>query len=438
MLPPSQTAKLETLTLPYLKIGICEVANSSPHAFMSSFSIVNRHNLDVYSSEAEAAKGSECCGHYGEVVSAGIADSYTGGFVSKCVADSLARSLGMHTVLPAQIRQLRRQFPDDPLLDIMQMGLTRHGDRWHPQPRTRAQQAERYEIKSVLSEWYARQYATSADISFFKACKDEAKGDFDRFLALADQGCRAAWFSACVVPIDSYNVDSSTTEVLPPSSSSSSSATIEATPAAGDHDSFSKQRSAEVARLREVRQSQRYHLEVLASGVGNCRIFGIARNRLTHGTRSALDPTRERLVPLSSDHSPLRTLEMNRIMKAGGTVDFSVSDYIDGNPFYNVSRSFGHWSMKNNKKLSYDQQKLICEPTSLSWTMLKGDILVLVNKAMFETRNNADTSVDDVAKVIGQEIDRGSSPEDTALALCNCAARVGAEHSLQAIVAVAT
>ncbi|EPY21934.1 protein phosphatase [Strigomonas culicis] len=192
-------------------------------------------------------------------------------------------------------------------------------------------------------------------------------------------------------------------------------------------------------RLQEIRGRYPYCLDVMVSGVGSSRAFGIVRNPFSEGgKKSLLDTERERMVPLSVDHIPFRTMEYRRITSAGGVLDSGKGNMIDGNPFYNVSRSFGHWSMKNDLRLSPVEQKLIPLPSSMSWEMLPGDILVMSNQALYETRGEELSSMDELAKLAGREIDRGRSPEQVAASLCDFAIRFGADHALQVMVAVAT
>ncbi|RNF08895.1 putative protein phosphatase 2C [Trypanosoma rangeli] len=84
------------------------------------------------------------------------------------------------------------------------------------------------------------------------------------------------------------------------------------------------------------------------------------------------------------------------------------------------------------------EQKIIALPTCSSWEMLPGDVLILCNHAVFETRCQEESSMDEVAKVVGCELDHEAAPEEAAAALCNYTIRFGARHSLQVMIAVAT
>ncbi|GET93189.1 hypothetical protein, conserved [Leishmania tarentolae] len=434
---PLQHKMMQRLKLPYMEVGTCEVMNLASSYNMDSFNVFNGKNKALYQSKApsdhpEAWSLSEPQAPFlGEMVAGGLLDSYTGREASTFVSSYLAKALSMHTVLPTELRTLRKEDPSSPIIDIMMAALARRRSM-HTQ------------LESLVTEWDLQQYAISADAAFFRACKAGSrapytssageKSDTNGATAIhcpsspplpEESGCRGAWFSATVIPTwlaeqqrralteHKKGLAPSPQRMLP---------------------------CAEAAEKREVQElldQTPFCLDVAVGCLGNSRAFGVARNVLTGGIRSRLDTSRERTVPLSIDHNPLRTSEYRRILQAGGIVDSAVGDMIDGNPYYNVARSFGHWSMKNDGRRSPVEQKVIALPTVKTWRMLAGDALVLCNHAVFETRHQDDSTMDELAKVVGRGLSLGLPPEAIAASLCDFAVRFGAEHSLQVMVAVA-
>ncbi|CAG9583641.1 conserved hypothetical protein [Leishmania major strain Friedlin] len=443
---PLQHKMMQRLKLPYIQVGTCEVMNLASSYNMDSFSVFNGKNRGLYQSTAAAAAQrasttptddpaawslSQCQEPFlGEMVAGGLLDSYTGREASTFVSSYLANALSMHTVLPTELRTLRKEDPSNPLLAIMMAALARR-------------RGMHTESGSLVTEWELQQYAISADAAFFRACEagrrpsylSSAQKNRDRDAGAEDprpsplppeeSGCRGVWFSATVTPTwlaeQQRRALTEHKQRLAPS----------------------PQRilaCAEAADEREVREllaHTPFCLDVAVGCVGNSRAFGVARNALTGGMQSRLDASRERTVPLSIDHNPLRTSEYRRVVQAGGIVDSTVGDMIDGNPYYNVARSFGHWSMKKDGRRSPVEQKMIALPTVKTWRMLAGDALVLCNHAVFETRHQDDSSMDELAKVVGRGLSLNLPPEAIAASLCDFAVRFGAEHSLQVMVAVA-
>lgn len=457
---PLQHKKMQRLTLPYMQVGTCEVINLATSYNMESFNVFNRKNVTFYDNthhptSAAAAAGTATAGSSasgsappsftGEMVGGGLLDSYAGREAATFVRSYLSRALSLHTVIPAELRLLRKEDPQNPMLDIMMAGLRRRAGMGVA------------ELMSVMSEWDFHQYAMSADAAFFNACRankrpgDDLQGGAmspaapsprgDRtglqrphlgktkepsVLPPEETGCRGVWFSATVAPTyveaqQRRQLTERRQQLAPPPQKTLASAEAVAE-----------------RQLRQLLAQTPYCLDVMVGSLGNSRAFGVARNPLTDGMQSLLDPSRERTVPLSVDHTPLRTTEYRRITQAGGVVDSAVGDIIDGNPFMNVSRSFGHWSMKRNGRRSPVEQKMIALPTVKSWRMLDGDALVLCNHAIFETRHQEDSSMDELAKVVGRGLSFGLPAEAIAASLCDFAVRFGAEHSLQVMVAVAT
>lgn len=439
---PLQHKKLQRLTLPYLQVGTCEVMNLAHTYHMDSFNVFNRKNISVYDDATAAASSISPLvsprgpAFLGEVVGGGLLDSYTGRTASSFVSSYLAKALSMHTVVPTELRALRKEDSSDPLVAIMTAALARR----------RGMQTG---LGSVVTEWDLQQYAISADAAFFRACAagrrpllethtshalkaaaEELQGGGTDTLQpgsvpLEESGCRGVWFTATAAPTalaeqQRRDLQERRRQLAPPPQKVLAAAEAEAE-----------------RKLRSLLDQTPFCLDVAVGGVGNSRAFGVARNPLTEATRSLLDPTRERTVPLSTDHTPLRSSEYRRIITAGGTVDSAVGDIIDGNPYYNVSRSFGHWSMKRDGRRSPVEQKMIALPTVNTWRMLPGDALVLCNHAVFETRQQEDSTMDELAKVVGRGLSRGLPAEHIAASLCDFAIRFGAEHSLQVMVAVA-
>lgn len=450
---PLQHKKVQRLSLPYMQVGTCEVMNLASSYNMDSFNVLNRKNLTYYGDRSRsashgaaaptAASSSPPPPFLGEMVGGGLFDSYAGREASKFICGYLSRALSMHTVVPAELRALRQEDPSNPLLDLMMAGLRRRNGM-HVS-----------DVAGVVSEWDMHQYAMCADAAFFHACQVERRrpratgptkahftsagvegksgADEERGEGLGqgqlppeEMGCRGVWFSATVAPT---SIEAEQRRALaerrhqlaPPPQKTLVSA-----------------EAAQERRVQQLVAESPFCLDVLVGGVGSSRAFGVARNALTEGTGSLLDPSRERTVALSMDHLPLRTSEFRRVTQAGGKVDSEVGNIIDGNPFFNVSRSFGHWSMKRNAHRSPVEQKMIALPSVLTWRMLEGDVLVLCNRAVFETRQEEDSSMDELARLVSRGVSAGLPAEAVAASLCDFAVRFGAEHSLQVMVAVAT
>ncbi|KAG5465423.1 hypothetical protein CUR178_00126 [Leishmania enriettii] len=443
---PLQHKMLRRLKLPYMQLGTCEVMNLASSYNMNSFSVSNRKNRGFYGSPA-AANVSSPSGtaanataawsmsrseesFLGEMVAGGLLDSYTGREASTFVGNYLARALSMHTVLPTELRTLQKEDPSDPLLAIMMTALARR-------------RSMHTEWESLVTEWDLQQYAISADAAFFRACnagqrqrcplsgeetktaEEDAVHNGVSLLPPEESGCRGVWFSATVTPTRLVEQQRRALTERKQRLAPSPQRVLASAEADEDY------------QVRELLAQAPLCLDVAVGCLGNSRAFGVARNALTDGMRSQLDSSRERTVPLSVDHSPLRTSEYRRVIQAGGNVDSAVGDMIDGNPYYNVARSFGHWSMKKDRRRSPMMQKLIALPTVKTWRMLPGDALVLCNHAVFETRHQDYSSMDELAKVVGRGLSREWPPETIAASLCDFAVRFGAEHSLQVMVAVA-
>lgn len=484
---PLQHKKMQRLVLPYLRTGTCEVMNAAPYAMMDSFHAFNTKNTTVYQEQGQSSSPlatASTVPFMGQMVSGGLVDSYTGGAIPRFIAAYLSRALSMHTVVPAELRDLRTEFPEDPLIDLMLTATQRHRVIHQRPGRVGGMGASAGAsggagaLGSIVSDYDMQQYAMSADAAFFKACDilrvaqqkflgDTAKArkvtPYDKFIAdelakaieesvatspavgelgsfsqealerVRDSGCRAVWFAATVAPT-ALELQRRLSLVRDEEAASGGMAP----PPRKTLDDHRGILEAEIAGLRKVQSDHPFCLDVVVGNIGDARAFGVARNAHTEGSRSLLDPTRERVVPLSIDHRPFRQEEFYRVVQAGGKVESVAGEVIDRNPFYNVSRSFGHWPMKSNAQRSPLQQKLSALPHTATWRMLAGDVLVLANHAVFQTRQDDDSSIDEVAKVVGRQLNRGATPETIAAAVCDFAIRFGAPHTLQVMVAVAT
>ncbi|KAF5223088.1 hypothetical protein ECC02_003915 [Trypanosoma cruzi] len=440
---PLQHKRMTRLSLPFINVGVCEVMNCATRDHMSSFTVHNTRNRGAHL----AATGNSSSSHFeaaappltlpvpfmSEVVAGGLCDGFTGNYCSRYIGNYLARALSIHSVLPEGIAQLRRELKDDPIIDLLMAAHSR--ERLLHSRKSHADKKTPQGVSRVFSEWEMQQYAMFADNAFMNACRaNEMVGGLNDKLVLrnseaANSGCRAVWFTATVAPVALQERRQERRREVDQGGTAPPPIRWEAKAKGCEYS---------VKDCKGTAPTSPFCLDVLVSNVGDSRAFGIARNTLTSEARSILDATREHVVPLSSDHKPLRTLELRRILSAGGVVRSDVGDIIDGNPFYNVSRSFGHWSMKCDSQRPPSEQKMIALPACCSWEMIPGDVLVLSNHAIFETRCQEESSMDEIAKVVVREIDRGASPEEAAAALCNYAIRFGAEHSLQVMVAIAT
>ncbi|CCW59995.1 unnamed protein product [Phytomonas sp. EM1] len=496
---PLQHKKLQRLTLPYAKVGICEVMNASSRCFMDSFNVYNTKNRKAYTLDNSTYRGDgnlaeRTASMMGEMIGGGLMDSYTGATVSRFMAHYIAKVLSMHTIVPSELAELRKMRPDDPFVELMLTSMHRHqslrantiASSWDPSRSDTSRPVNApasHELRSVMTEWDSQQYAICGDAAFFKCChllkrieslRDDASeterlgrtgdnlsellkrvsereaellsflmenmkgcddGRTPRLSEVLESGCSGVWFTATVSPFEleaqrgrEKAKKLCESRMAPPPQKHFQSK---------DH-GFTAHAIEETGLPKNMANPRPYCLDLMVSNVGSSRAFGIARSRLSETPQSFLDSSRECIVPLSMDHRPLQGEERRRIISAGGKVSAEEGGIIDGNPFFTVSRSFGHWSMKNNPNRSPVHQKIIPLPTTATWEMLEGDILVLSNHALYETRHEEDSSMDELAKVAGRAVDRGLPPEEVAATLCDFAIRFGAEHSLQVMVVVAT
>lgn len=340
LLPSLRNRQLQSSVLPYVSCGTCEVMNASQDFFLDSFYTVK-------------SKHQDSCGPLqssDDLFATGLLDSYTGRWPSSFIARFLSDVFRLHTRMPQEIRRLRKERPDDPLLDAMMAALQRHRNL------RRASTAP-----SLITPWDMEQYAMLADASLRQAATSSA--------LVADGGCRGVWAAGGV----------------------------------------SKHHQA---------------LEMCVSSLGSSRAFGLARS----------GAERDRLVPLTMDHLPLREEEFRRITRAGGVVK---SGLIDNNPYFSISRSFGHFSMKSDPFLSPSNQKMTATPTSKTWVMKPQDVLVMCNHSVFENSSAEDTPLEPFLSMVEEELGQGLPPHAVASSICDLAIHFGATHALQATVIVA-
>ncbi|KAG8345990.1 putative protein phosphatase 2C [Trypanosoma vivax] len=426
---PLQHKKMTRLVSPFMIVGTCEVMNCADREYTAAFTLHNARNRRFYIDASQ--EKSSVPSFIGEVIAGGLCSSYTGHRCSHHVANTLENTLRMHAVLPESIAELRRERGDDPLVQMMMSAVCR--ERHLRTIRQDDSVGMRQGVaRPMFSEWDMHQYAVHADSTFLDACQLRESTVTSSGCESAMEGCRAVWFTATVAPSSLRQGQQKAGTAV-----GISSRNVPPPPRYLHGNQPRGSQTNQECMTPPVPSHHPFFLDVLLSNVGDSRAFGIARNRSTWGLASFLDNSRERVVPLSSDHNPLHAPELHRIIRAGGVVRSDIGNIIDGNPFYNVSRSFGHWSMKNNQQRALSEQKIISLPTCNSWEMLPGDVLVLCNHAVFETRSNEDTSVDDLAKVVSRELALGSPAEVAAGVLCDYAIRFGAGHSLQVLVAVA-
>lgn len=331
--------------------------------------------------------------HFGDLLSVGLVDSYTERQSSTFISNFLSRALSLHTRVPDELRKLKKEFPNDPILESMSFSLLHQ----------RQMALSEGESASFLSAREMEHYAINADMALLQHLFPHRKDINLIPPGVPEPGCRAIWLGASLIPFQMEN-------------------------------EVQLKKSLGEARVPNAA------VEVCVSCLGSSRAFGIARNQFSLHKRRNHESNGESLdgiVPLSVDHLPLREEEYRRIRAAGGHVDSKEGNIIDSVPFYTVSRSFGHFSMKNNVLLAPSRQKIIASPTTNTWKMLPGDILVMCNHSVFENSHDMDTSVDEVARVVMREVDRGHSPEMVAGIVCDLAMRFGATHSLQVAVLVA-
>ncbi|CCW67032.1 unnamed protein product [Phytomonas sp. Hart1] len=496
---PLQNKKLQRLTLPYAKVGICEMMNASSRYFMDSFNVYNTKNKKAYTLNHPICRNDgylseQASSIMGEMIGGGLMDSYTGATAPRFVAHYLAKALSMHTIVPSELAALRKERPGDLLVDLMLTSMHRHRTFQHnaisssgaalssEASRAVSTDAAR-RLRSVMTDWDSQQYAICADAAFFRCChllqkieslrenaggiehlgnlednldqlltqvsRNEAElvrflvndmkecddGRTPRLAEVLESGCSGVWFTATVAP---FELETQRECQKEKKISESRMAPPPEKYAPISNNGLPRHASEKSGLPNRMGEQKPYCLDLMVSNVGNSRAFGILRSRLSKTSRSFLDSSREHIVPLSIDHRPFQTEERRRITSAGGKVSTKDGCVIDDNPFFTVSRSFGHWSMKNNPNRSPVRQKIIPLPSSASWEMLPGDILVLSNHALYETRHEEDTDMDELAKLAGRAVDRGLPPEEVAATLCDFALRFGAEHSVQVMVMVAT
>lgn len=441
-----------------MTVGTCEVMNASSEFFLDSFFVGNSKNHLLFSPvekngigtntnfSVEKARSSNLLGTF---VGTGLVDSCTDQGSSVFISQYLARALSLHTRVPQEISTLKKEFPADPLVDIMTCRLSRHrlmrpGTTLSFSPtsttsnRCTSPQNEKSKSSSlsIIDGWDMEQYALSADAAFFQhLCQKYGSTSSSHTqgpssCAVPPVGCCGVWFTAGLVPAP----------LVAESDREGQMCAMKKNPAEA-HSPFS------------------LALEVCVSGIGNSRAFGIKkaeRENSFHPTtpKSMLSyfsyDAHKQLIPLSMDHLPTREEELRRIIFAGGVVENGKLIF-EKSPSENskeprscssltlsLSRSFGYFSWKNSYQCSPLQQKIIALPTTNIWTMTHGDALVLCNHAVFESRMEENTTVDEVSKLVAYALNRSHSPEEVAGMVCDYAIRFGASKALQVTIAVST
>lgn len=343
---------------------MCEAMNACPRFDNSSFFAANTLNAKPGTAE-------------GEVISAGLFDSYTGPECASFVSKLLQRAFETHAIVPQRLKQqLRTTSPQDPLHSIrlrLLQDITKHtGD-------------------SIFSADHMQLYASSADAAFFHHCNllNKAKPSSDKVkdgvtkAPVEESGCRGVWFCAS---------------------------------------------------LRSSSDGEPF-VDLTTANVGNCRAFGIALDPSTPALSSPFDDKKLRLVPLAVDHSPHRQNEFARVTRAGGRLCTENNFCIDGNPYMNVTRSFGHWSMKCNEALSPSEQKMISTPSAFARELRGGDVIVLANASVFDTRGADYSTVESIAEVVERTLKQGADTQAAASAAIDFSMRFGGTQCSQVVVA---
>lgn len=435
----------------------------------------------------------------GEMIAGGLIDGGTPDVnpMTSMLTQYLASAFQMHTIFPSQLRMLRdavksegglmgqQKSHDAAIVELLtaRMQFSRamdRGDVWRGNET----------FASLVTDTDMQQYAMSAD-ALCRAVYDERPTSHTRHrhghsshggeeahslcshsIGQRD-GCCATWFTATAAPVG-LQLRRQRAMLL------------RSMAAAGDRacQRLNALRRVE-AQLEKLCQDEMCSLDVMVSTLGNCRAFGLARHALheyanpgqAQLARATLSKGGARIVPLGQDHTPDRPEEMARISRAGGHTTngtplrpsrhamrndatpntkkdhpkstavtparLSVDD-CSGPPVMNhssggaVSRCFGAWSMKSNPCVPPTAQKIIAVPTCMSWEMLPGDVLVLSNHALYDTRDACSpTSIDALAQLIDHELQRNQGCAHIASTLCDFALRFGAPHGLQVLVAMA-
>lgn len=128
-------------------------------------------------------------------------------------------------------------------------------------------------------------------------------------------------------------------------------------------------------------------------------------------------------IPLTEDHKPEDSEERRRILGAGGRViKMGPCHRIDGS--LNLSRAFGDFSLKANKTLPADRQKVIAVPDVTQTPFEDGDLLVVGCDGLFER-----CSWQDVATIIWSRLEKGVEMPQVGQELLHacCAKRPGEE-----------
>lgn len=75
----------------------------------------------------------------------------------------------------------------------------------------------------------------------------------------------------------------------------------------------------------------------------------------------------------SEDHKPENQVEIDRITKAGGTIQMG---RVNGG--LNLTRSFGDYDYKKNTSLGYDEQMITCKPDIREVEITENDEFIIL------------------------------------------------------------
>jgi serine/threonine protein phosphatase PrpC len=160
---------------------------------------------------------------------------------------------------------------------------------------------------------------------------------------------------------------------------------------------------------------------IICASVGDSRAVVSSK-----GTSAKLVTT-----PLSFDHCPQNPIESERIKAAGGTVEF---DRVNGE--LAMSRAFGDFQYKSNKKLLDGEQMVIYIPDVCIYKRAAEDyMLLLACDGVFDVYSNED-AMETLAVADESEIGRDTVERERALSesIINKAVREGSTDNVSAIV----
>lgn len=104
--------------------------------------------------------------------------------------------------------------------------------------------------------------------------------------------------------------------------------------------------------------------------------------------------TNHTFEPMSEDHKPYDDIERNRILEAGGTVQWK---RVDGD--LAVSRALGDFQYKNRPDLPPEKQKVSCEPDIKIWERRETDeALLLACDGLWDVMSNQE-AMDEMRRI---------------------------------------